>query len=64
MSKVYVVADTYQENFTLYTATANEELAKAVYNKLAEDNKHKPWFLADLKILEYTDEDALSLLNK
>lgn len=60
--KVYVVINSFQEDFHIYCATANKELAQAVYdkyNKVFSEYMYK----SDLEILEFTDEEALALLN-
>ena len=61
-SKVYVVINSFQEDFHIYCATANKELAKAVYDKYSKKFSEY-MYKSDLEILEYTDEDALDLLN-
>lgn len=61
--KVYVVVNSFQDDFHIYAATANKELAEAVYNKLYDSQYRGKMYNSDLEILEYTDEDALALLN-
>lgn len=61
MSKVYVVANT--EDFHIFAATSNKELAKAVYNKLLDRDYRGMKYASELELLEYTDEEALALLN-
>ena len=60
--KVYVVINSYQEDFHIYCATTNKELAEAVYDKYS---KHfsEYMYLSDLEILEFSDEEALAMLN-
>ena len=60
--KVYVVINSFQEDFHIYCATANKELAEAVYNKYSKVFSEY-MYKSDLEILEYTDEEALALLN-
>lgn len=62
MGKVYVVVNSFQDDFHIYAATANKELAEAVYakyDKVFSEYMYK----SDLEILEYTDEEAMKLLN-
>ena len=61
-SKVYVVINSFQEDFHIYCATANKELAQAVYDKYSKKFSEY-MYLSDLEILEYTDEEAVALLN-
>ena len=63
MGKVYVVVNSFQDDFHIYAATSNKELAKAVYNKLYDSRYRGKMYESDLEILEYTDEEALELLN-
>lgn len=60
--KVYVVINSYQEDFHIYCATTNKELAEAVYDKYSKQFSEY-MYLSDLEILEFTDEEALALLN-
>lgn len=60
--KVYVVINSFQEDFHIYCATANKELAEAVYNKYSKEFS-KYMYKSDLEILEYTDEEAIALLD-
>ena len=60
--KVYVVINSFQEDFHIYCATANKELAQAVYEKYSRKFSEY-MYLSDLEILEYTDAEALTLLN-
>jgi hypothetical protein len=62
MGKVYVVINSFHEDFHIYAATANKELAEAVYNKYSKVFSEY-MYLSDLEILEYTDEQAIALLN-
>lgn len=62
MGKVYVVVNSFQDDFHIYAATANKELAEAVYNKYS--TKFSEYmYKSDLEILEYTDEEAQALLE-
>lgn len=61
MGKVYVVANT--DDFHIFTATANEDLAKAVYNKLLDRNYRDMKYASDLELLEFTDDEALAILD-
>lgn len=61
MGKVYVVANT--DDFHIFAATANKELAEAVYTKLLDRDYRGMKYASDLELLEYTDEEALDLLN-
>ena len=60
--KVYVVVNSFQDDFHIYCATANKELAEAVYDKYSKKFSEY-MYKSDLEILEYTDEEALALLN-
>ena len=60
--KVYVVINSFHDDFHIYCATANKELAKAVYDKYSKKFSEY-MYKSDLEILEYTDEDALALLE-
>ena len=62
MGKVYVVVNSFQDDFYIYAATANKELAEAVYNKYSAKFSEY-MYKSDLEILEYTDEEALALLE-
>ena len=62
MGKVYVVVNSFQDDFHIYAATANKKLAEAVYNKYSEKFSEY-MYKSDLEILEYTDEEALALLE-
>lgn len=62
MGKVYVVVNSFQDDFHIYAATANKELAEAVYDKYSEKFSEY-MYKSDLEILEYTDEEALALLS-
>lgn len=61
MGKVYVVANT--DDFHIFAATANKELAVAVYNKLLDRDYRAMKYASDLELLEYTDDEAYDLLN-
>ena len=61
MGKVYVVANT--DDFHIFAATSNKELAEAVYNKIQDRSYRDMKYSSDLELLEYTDEEALALLN-
>ncbi len=61
--KVYVVANTFQDDFHIFAATANKELAEAVYNKVYDRSYRGMKYASGLELLEYTDEEALTLLN-
>lgn len=61
MGKVYVVVST--EDFHIFAATSNKELAEAVYNKIHDRSYRGMKYSSDLELLEYTDEEALALLN-
>lgn len=61
MGKVYIVANT--DDFHIFAATANKELAEAVYNKLLDRKYRGMKYESDLEILEYTDEEAIVLLD-
>lgn len=61
MGKVYVVANT--DDFHIFAATANKELADAVYNKLLDRDYRGMKYASELELLEYTDDEALALLN-
>ena len=61
MGKVYVVANT--DDFHIFTATANKELANAVYAKLPDRDYRGMKYASTLELLEYTDEEALALLD-
>ena len=61
MGKVYVVANT--EDFHIFTATSNKDLADAVYNKLLDRDYRGMKYASDLELLEYTDDEALALLD-
>ena len=61
MGKVYVVANT--EDFHIFAATANKELANAVYTKLLDRDCRGMKYASTLEMLEYTDEEALALLD-
>lgn len=61
MGKVYIVANT--DDFHIFAATANKDLAEAVYNKLLDRNYRDMKYASVLEIMEYTDEEALALLN-
>lgn len=60
--KVYVVVNSFQDDFHIYCATAKKELAEAVYDKYSQKFSEY-MYKSDLEILEYTDEEALALLN-
>lgn len=62
MGTVYVVVNSFQDDFHIYAATSNKELAQAVYDKY-EKKFSEFMYKSDLEILEYTDEEALALLN-
>ena len=62
MGKVYVVVNSFHEDFHIYAATANKELAESVYDKYSKVFSEY-MYKSDLEILEYTDEEALALLN-
>ena len=61
MGKVYVVVNT--DDFHIFAATANKELADAVYNKLLDRTYRDMKYASDLEIMEFTDEEALALLD-
>lgn len=61
MGKVYVVANT--DDFHIFAATANKELADAVYNKLLDRDCRGMKYASELELLVYTDDEALALLN-
>ena len=61
MGKVYVVVNT--DDFHIFAATANKELADAVYNKLLDRKYRNMKYASDLEIMEFTDEEALALLS-
>ena len=59
--KTYVLSSTSGENVVVHAATANEQLATAVYHQLRE--KHQGSDLYDsLKMQEFSDRGALDLL--
>ena len=60
MGKVYVVVNT--DDFHIFAATSNKELAEAVYDKYSKIFCEY-MYLSDLEILEFTDDEALALLN-
>ena len=60
MGKVYVVVNT--DDFHIFAATSNKELAEAVYDKYSKIFSEY-MYLSDLEILEFTDDEALALLN-
>ena len=62
MGKVYVVVNSFQDDFHIYAATAKKELAEAVYKKYS-DKFSEYMYKSDLEILEYTDEEAQALLE-
>ena len=62
MGKVYVVVNSFQNEFYIYAATANKELAEAVFDKYSKKFSEY-MYKSDLEILEYTDEDAQLLLE-
>ena len=61
MGNVYVVVNT--DDFHIFAATANKELADAVYNKLLDRTYRDMKYASDLEIMEFTDEEALALLD-
>lgn len=61
MGKVYVVANI--EDFHIFAATSNKELADAVYRKLLDRDYRTMKYASTLELLEYTDEEALALLE-
>lgn len=61
MGNVYVVANT--DDFHIFAATANKELAEAVYNKLLDRDYRGMKYASDLELMEFTDDEALALLN-
>lgn len=60
--KVYVVINSFQEDFHIYCATADKKLAEAVYDKYSRKFSEY-MYKSDLEILEYTDEEARKLLD-
>ena len=52
-----------REDFIIHAATADKELAETVYAKLY-DEYHCTDYEKDLEILEFSDKDALDLINK
>ena len=61
--KVYIVANTMHEDFFIHAATADKDLADAVYAKLADEYRGTD-YEKDLELLEFNDKIALDLLNK
>lgn len=63
MSKIYIIANTMNEDFIIHAATTSEELAQAVHTKLKKKFSGTD-YCDDLEILKFSDADAIELLNK
>ena len=63
MSKVYVIANTRQEDFILRAVMADKEMADAMCAKLT-DKYRGTEFERDLEMLEFSQEDSFSLLGQ
>ena len=63
MSKVYVIANTQQEDFIIRAVTADKEMADSMYAKLT-DKYRGTEFESDLEMLEFSQEDSFSLLEQ
>ena len=63
MSKVYVIANTQQEDFIIRAVTADKEMADGMYAKLTEKYRGTE-FESDLEMLEFSQEDSFSLLGQ
>lgn len=61
MSKVYIIANATRADFILHAATADKELAEAIFDKL-KIKYHNTDYADDLTILVCDDADARSLL--
>lgn len=63
MSKIYIIANTMNEDFIIHAATTSENVAQSVYTKLKKKLKDTN-YQADLEILEFSDADAIELLRE
>ena len=63
MNKVYVIANTQQEEFIIRAVTADKEAADSMYAKLT-DKYRSTEFESDLEMLEFSQEDSFSLLGQ
>lgn len=63
MSKIYIIANTMNEDFIIHAATTSENVAQALYAKLNQRFKGTD-YREDLEILVFSDADANELLNQ
>ena len=63
MSKIYIIANSMSKDFIIHAATTSEDVAEAVCAKLKKKFSGTD-YCDDLEILQFSDADAIEILNK